>query len=69
MDQMGVLALYNLIGDNQKEDEPMTIGKVKEMLDDAINRAESGTRKFKRNLSNKRTDADGRVILYEKDFG
>lgn len=69
MDQMGVLALYNLIGDNQKEDEPMTIGKVKEMLDDAINRAESGTRKFRRNLSKKRTDEDGRIILYEKDFG
>lgn len=69
MDQMGVLALYNLIGDNQKEDEPMTIGKVKDMLDDAINRAESGTRKFKRNLSKKRIDEEGRVILYEKDFG
>jgi tetratricopeptide (TPR) repeat protein len=69
MDQMGVLALYNLIGDNQKEDEPMTIGKVKELIDDAISRAESGTRKFKRNLSKKRMDEDGRVILYEKDFG
>ena len=31
MDEMGVLALYTMIGDNQKEDEPITIGKVKEI--------------------------------------
>ena len=36
IDQMGILALYNLIGDNQKEDEPMTIQAVKKMVDAAI---------------------------------
>ena len=29
IDQMGMLALYNLIGVNQKEDQPMNIGAVK----------------------------------------
>ncbi len=33
---MGMLALYNLIGINQKEDQPMCIGIVKEMLDNAM---------------------------------
>ena len=30
MDEMGVLALYTQIGNNQKEGEPMTISQVKE---------------------------------------
>lgn len=68
MDTMGVLALYNLIGDNQKEDEPMTIGTVKDMMDAAITKAESSHRKLKRSISKKRFDNDGKVVLYEKDF-
>ena len=68
IDQMGILALYNLIGSNQKEDEPMTIQMVKQMVDTAIERADSGARKLKRNLSKKRTNAEGKIILYEKDF-
>lgn len=66
MDEMGVLALYTMIGDNQKEDEPITIGKVKEMVDGAIRKA-SGV-KLGRKLSKRHTDADGRILLYEKDF-
>lgn len=68
MDTMGVLALYNLIGDNQKEDEPMTIGTVKDMIDAAITKAESSHRKLQRSISKKRFDNDGKVVLYEKDF-
>lgn len=68
MDTMGVLALYNLIGDNQKEDEPMTIGTVKDMMDVAITRAESSHRKLQRSISKKRFDDEGKIILYEKDF-
>ena len=64
MDEMGVL--YTMIGDNQKEDEPITIGKVKEMVDGAIRKA-SGV-KLGRKLSKRHTDADGRILLYEKDF-
>lgn len=66
MDEMGVLALYELIGNNQREDEPITIGKVKEMVDGAIRRA-SGAR-LGRRISKRHTDEDGRILLYEKDF-
>lgn len=65
IDQMGMLALYNLIGMNQKEDEPMCIGIVKEMIDNAIAKAHG---KFKKSVSKKRIDRDGFVVLYEKDF-
>lgn len=68
MDEMGVLALYTQIGDNQKEGEPMTITNVKEMVDKAIAHAEKGTRKLGRKVSRKHRDSDDRVILYEKDF-
>ncbi len=68
IDQMGMLALYNLIGVNQKEDEPMNVGAVKELIDSAIARSKGGIRKLKRNISKKRTDHDGFIVLYEKDF-
>lgn len=65
IDQMGMLALYNLISMNQKEDQPMCIGIVKEMIDNAIAKAQG---KFKKKVSKKRIDRDGFVVLYEKDF-
>ena len=65
IDQMGMLALYNLIGINQKEDEPMNIGSVKELLDNAISRSQGGLLKFNKK---KRVDRDGYIVLYEKDF-
>lgn len=68
IDQMGMLALYNLIGENQKEDEPMCIGAVKELIDGAIAKSQGGIRKLKRNISKKRMDRDGYIVLYEKDF-
>ena len=66
MDEMGVLALYELIGNNQREDEPITIGKVKEMVDGAIRRA--GGARLGRRISKRHTDENGRILLYEKDF-
>ena len=68
IDQMGMLALYNLIGINQKEDSPMNVGAVKELIDAAIAKSQGGIRKFKRNVSKKRIDRDGYIVLYEKDF-
>ncbi len=68
IDQMGMLALYNLIGINQKEDQPMNIGAVKNLIDTAILKSQGGIRKFKRNISKKRIDRDGYIVLYEKDF-
>lgn len=64
IDQMGMLALYNLIGINQKEDQPMCIGTVKTMLDNAMAKAQGGL--FKR--SKKRVDRDGFTVILEKDF-
>ena len=65
IDQMGMLALYNLIGVNQKEDQPMNIGAVKEMLDTAMAKSQGGLLKFNKK---KRVDRDGFTVLYEKDF-
>ncbi len=68
MDEMGVLALYTIIGDNQKEDEPVSVAQVKEMVDFAIRKASRGGRRFGRKLSGRQTDENNRIILYEKDF-
>ena len=65
IDQMGMLALYNLIGVNQKEDQPMNSGAVKEMLDTAMAKSQGGLLKFNKK---KRVDRDGFTVLYEKDF-
>ena len=65
IDQMGMLALYNLIGVNQKEDQPMNIGAVKEMLDTAMAKSQGGLLNFNKK---KRVDRDGFTVLYEKDF-
>ena len=65
---MGMMALYNLIGINQKEDQPMNVGAVKDLIDAAIVKSQGGIRKFQRNISKKRIDKDGYIVLYEKDF-
>ena len=67
IDNMGMLALYNLISLNQKEDEPMSIGAVKNMIDAAIAKSQGG-KLFKKNASKKRMDRDGYIVLFEKDF-
>ena len=66
MDDMGTLALYTIIGQNQKYDEPVTVGKVKEMVDKAIEKA--NRHKLTRRLSRKAKDPSGRIYLREKDF-
>lgn len=68
IDQQAMLVLYNLISVNQKEDMPMNVGAVKEIIDNAIARSTGGIRKLSRNISKKRTDMDGYTVLYEKDF-
>ncbi len=65
MDEMGVLALYSLISNNQSEDEPVTIADVKKMLDNAILRAQSTGKRFGRRG---RKNKNKMTILYEKDF-
>lgn len=68
IDQQAMLVLYNLISVNQKEDMPMNVGAVKEIIDNAIAKSTGGIRKLSRNISKKRTDLDGYTVLYEKDF-
>ena len=68
IDQKAMVALYNLISTNPKDDEPMNVGAVKDIIDNAIARSTGGIRKLSRNISKKRTDVDGYVVLYEKDF-
>ncbi len=65
MDEMGVLALYSLISNNQSEDEPVTIADVKKMLDNAILHAQSTGKRFGRRG---RKNKNKMTILYEKDF-
>ncbi len=61
-DEMATLALYTMIGDNQRDTEPMTVGKVRQLVDKAIERNS-------RKLFGKTTDKeDGRIVLMEKDF-
>ena len=64
-DELATLALYTLIGDNQKDSEPMTVGMVKELVDQAIDHSKS--RRFGFRSKNQSTP-DGRILLREKDF-
>ena len=65
IDQMAMLSLYNLISTNQKEDQPMNIGAVKDIIDGAIFKSRGGLRKL---ISKKKVNQDGYLVLYEKDF-
>ncbi len=66
IDELGILALYTRIGEQQTEEEPMTVATVKVLVDKAILKAHRG--KLERKVSKKRLDNDGRIVLYEKDF-
>ena len=68
IDEMGILALYTKIGDNQKDAEPVTVGKVKAMMDAAMLHANRGHRKLSRRFSKNAVDDENRIILFEKDF-
>lgn len=68
IDDMAVLALYTLIGDNQDEDEPVTIGTVREMMDNAIRKASKKGRRPGKKVGKRHLDESGRIMLYEKDF-
>ena len=65
IDQMAMLSLYNLISTNQKEDQPMNIGAVKDIIDGTISKSRGGLRKL---ISKKKVNQDGYLVLYEKDF-
>ena len=68
VEEMGVLALYDLIGSKQSERNPITIEGVKDLMDKAMENTKKVTRKFGRKLAVRDTDEDGRILIYEKDF-
>lgn len=70
IDEMGVLALYNSISNIQKLDQATTLTEVKEIVDQAIARAErGGLKKAFSIIASQRYDKDDYIILREKDFG
>ncbi len=66
IDDMGILALYNRISNIQKLDEATTLTEVKEIVDEAIARAERGG--LKKIFGGKKFNSDGYLYLREKDF-
>ncbi len=69
IDEMGILALYKRVNNIQKLDRATTLTEVKEIVDEAIDRAESGAlKKVFGILTATRYNDDNLVILREKDF-
>ena len=66
IDDMGILALYNRISNIQKLDEATTLTEVKEIVDEAIARAERGG--LKKLFGGKKFNPEGYLYLREKDF-
>ena len=68
VDDIAVLAVYSLIGDNQYEDDPVCVGQVREMMDSAIAKASRLGRRPGKKVAKSHLDVTGRIMLYEKDF-
>ena len=69
IDEMGVLALYNRINNIQKLDRATTLAEVKDIVDEAIEKAEgSGIKKAFGSILSKKYNENDYLILHEKDF-
>lgn len=69
IDAMGVLALYNRISNIQRLDRATTLTEVKEIVDEAIEKAEKKSlKKALSIITSRRYTEDDYVILREKDF-
>ena len=69
IDNMGVLALYNRISNIQKLYRATTLTEVKEIVDEAIEKAEKNSlKKALSIITSRRYTEDDYVILREKDF-
>ena len=66
IDEMGVLALYDRINRIQTLDHPTYITAIKEIVDEAIDKAEHGS--FFTRVAGKRFDPSGNRVLQEKHF-
>lgn len=69
IDEMGVLALYNRINNIQKLDRATTLAEVKDIVDEAIEKADgSGIKKAFGSIFSKKYNENDYLILHEKDF-
>ena len=69
IDEMGVLALYNRINNIQKLDRATTLAEVKDIVDEAIEKAEgTGIKKAFGSIFSKKYNENDYLILHEKDF-
>lgn len=69
IDTMGVLALYNRISNIQRLDKPTTLTEVKEIVDEAIAKADKKSiKKAFSIITSRRYTNDDYVLLREKDF-
>lgn len=66
IDDMGILALYNCISNIQRLDEATTLTEIKEIVDNAIARADRGG--LKKLFGGKKYSPEGYLYLREKDF-
>ena len=66
LDDLAILALYTKIGNQQSEENPITISVVRDMVDSAIDRAAHGKRRSKR--VGRKGETSRMTILHEKDF-
>ena len=69
IDEMGILALYSEIDILQREDRIVTVTDVKNIIDDAIDKANApSVKKLIKKLIGQDKDDSDRVILKEEDF-
>ena len=69
IDEMATLALYNRISNIQRLDEPTNLTEVKEIVDEAVARAEKvGFKKMFDIITSRRYTEDDYIALREKDF-
>ena len=69
IDEMGILALYSEIDILQREDKIVTVADVKDIIDDAIEKANAPSlKKLIKKLTGRDKDDADRIILKEEDF-
>jgi hypothetical protein len=68
LDEMSILALYSRIDVMQREDHHVSVAEVKEILDEAIARAQKSKVKRLTRKREKSADDTGLIILKEEDF-
>ncbi len=71
IDEIAVLALYTRLSDEKHGENAISLGEVKNIIDNAIVEclARKGMKKFLGGLFSQNIDDEGNIILKEEDFG